>query len=196
MAEILDVELAKTCNIGPTRESAIPDGDAWACPASLYTASRFARPGLLLAGDAGSFIDPLSSFGVKKALSSGWLAGIVIHTSLVDAPMADTAVGFFDRREREVPELPPDIGRVLRIDADAPVGARDLFAFGSLAEEALVVHDGIDRIEVTPQTGLARVGGARFPKGYQVFEAIGFDDGADGEPRTADDLELGRVSVS
>jgi quinohemoprotein amine dehydrogenase len=84
----------------------------------------------------------------------------------------------------------------LSIAADAPVGARDLFAFGSVVEKAVVIHDGIDRIEVTPNRGMARVGGANFPKGYQVFEAHGFDDGPDGEPATDDDLDLGRVSAS
>jgi len=83
----------------------------------------------------------------------------------------------------------------LRVDAAATVGARDLFAYGALLQGALVVHDGIDRIEVTPGRGMARVGGANFPKGYQVFEAHGFDDGPDGEPDTDDDLDLGRVSV-
>lgn len=98
----LDAELDKTARIGPIRRGAEPLGPAWACPASLYTAARFGRPGLLLVGDAGSFIDPLSSFGVKKALSSGWLAGVVVHTALADPGMEDTAVRFFEEREREV----------------------------------------------------------------------------------------------
>ena len=34
----------------------------------------------LLAGDAGSFIDPLSSAGVKKALASAWLAAVAVST--------------------------------------------------------------------------------------------------------------------
>ena len=84
----------------------------------------------------------------------------------------------------------------LSIDGDARVGARDLFAFGSSVESAIVVHDGVDRIAVTPETGMARVGGANFPKGYQAFEAVGYDDGPDGEANTEDDLELGRVDVS
>ncbi len=99
---LLRAELAKTRHIGPALASAIPVADAWACPASLYTSTRFGRPGLLLAGDAGSFIDPLSSYGVKKALSSGWLAGVVAHTALVDPEMTETAVTFFDQRERTV----------------------------------------------------------------------------------------------
>jgi quinohemoprotein amine dehydrogenase len=84
----------------------------------------------------------------------------------------------------------------LNIAEEALVGGRDLFAYGSLVEDALVVHDGVDRIEVTPQAGMARTGGAAFPKAYQVFEALGFDDGPDGEPDTEDDLALGRVEVS
>jgi flavin-dependent dehydrogenase len=102
VAALLERELARTCRIGPGLAGAAPAGEAWACPASLYTASRFGRPGLLLAGDAGSFIDPLSSFGVKKALSSGWLAAIVVHTALADPPMQAVAIDFFDRREAQV----------------------------------------------------------------------------------------------
>jgi len=98
----LDAELDKARRVGASRVGAVPLGRAWACPASLYTSTRFGRPSLLLVGDAGSFIDPLSSFGVKKALSSGWLAAVVVNTALVDAPMRDVAVGFFDEREREV----------------------------------------------------------------------------------------------
>jgi hypothetical protein len=102
IAAMLARELAKTRHIGPALRGATLDGEAWACSASLYRASRFGRARLLLAGDAGSFIDPLSSFGVKKALSSGWLAGIAAHTALVDPAAVETAVEFFDRREAEV----------------------------------------------------------------------------------------------
>ena len=84
----------------------------------------------------------------------------------------------------------------LKIDTDAVVGARDLFAFESTLEGAIIVHDGIDRIVVTPATGMARIGGASFPKGYQTFDAIAYNDGPDGEAVTEDDLELGRVDVS
>jgi len=99
---ILDAELGKAPLVGGLRSGARPLGPTWACPASLYVASRFARPGLLLVGDAGSFIDPLSSFGVKKALSSGWLAGVAAHTALVDPAMSAAALDLYDRRERDV----------------------------------------------------------------------------------------------
>ncbi len=84
----------------------------------------------------------------------------------------------------------------LQIAAGAAIGARDLFAHGTLVENALVVHDGVDRIEVTPKTGMARTGGEAFPKGYQTFDAIGYDNGPDGEANTDDDLKLGRVPVT
>src|SRR5206468_265543 len=51
----------------------------WACDAALYSSNRYAGPRFLLVGDAGSFIDPLSSFGIKKALASAWLASIVVN---------------------------------------------------------------------------------------------------------------------
>lgn len=102
LGRVLERELGTTRLLGRSREGAEAVGEAWACPASLYRASRYGREGLLLAGDAGSFIDPLSSYGVKKALSSGWLAGIVANTALIEPEMARTAVDFFDAREREV----------------------------------------------------------------------------------------------
>jgi flavin-dependent dehydrogenase len=74
----------------------------WGADASAYDAHRYAGEQFLLVGDAGSFIDPLSSFGVKKALASGWLAAIVAHTALSQPGMRAHALAFFDRRERDV----------------------------------------------------------------------------------------------
>jgi flavin-dependent dehydrogenase len=79
-------------------------GEPWACDASGYTANRFAGPGFMLVGDAGSFVDPLSSFGVKKALASAWLAAVVVHTCLQEPSMEAAALDFFDSRERTMYE--------------------------------------------------------------------------------------------
>jgi len=70
--------------------------------ASMYSSAAYAGDGWLVVGDAASFVDPLSSAGVKKALASGWLAAIVAHTSLVNSGMAATARQFFADREAEV----------------------------------------------------------------------------------------------
>jgi len=95
-------ELAKAPNLGARLEGAVTQDDAKACPASLYTNEAFAGDGYLLVGDAGSFIDPLSSYGVKKALASGWLAAVTLNTILTDESMKSTALEFFDAREKEV----------------------------------------------------------------------------------------------
>jgi flavin-dependent dehydrogenase len=70
--------------------------------ASMYWSERYVDDSALLVGDAGSFIDPLSSAGVKKALASGWLAAVAVHTSLVRPAMQRHALAFFDARETEV----------------------------------------------------------------------------------------------
>jgi flavin-dependent dehydrogenase len=74
----------------------------FACDASVYYSDRYAGPGFFLVGDAGSFIDPLSSFGVKKALASAWMAAVAAHTCLIDSSRADAAIAFFDAWERRV----------------------------------------------------------------------------------------------
>lgn len=74
----------------------------WGRDASLYTARRYAGPGLLIAGDAGAFIDPLSSFGVKKAMVSAWVAAVVVNTCLVRPEMQEAALQFFNDRETQV----------------------------------------------------------------------------------------------
>ena len=60
---------------------------------------------------------------------------------------------------------------------------------------ALVVYDRIDGLKVNPAAGMARVGGNVFPKQLQQFEAVGINNGLDGKSGTADDLNLGIVSV-
>jgi hypothetical protein len=74
----------------------------WGRDASPYTSRQFCGPGFLFAGDAASCIDPLSSFGVKKAMVSGWTAAVVANTWLRRPEMRDAALCFHDDRERQV----------------------------------------------------------------------------------------------
>ena len=83
----------------------------------------------------------------------------------------------------------------VRTDADAATGGRDLVLDQTAATGAVTVYDEVDRIEVTPRAGMARVGGVRFPKQFQQFEARAWHDGPDGEPATEDDLDLGMVDA-
>lgn len=83
----------------------------------------------------------------------------------------------------------------VRVAADASVGARDVFVGPVTRTGAIAVYDEIQRITVSPVAGMARVGGANFPKQIAQFEAIAHHNGADGEPDTDDDIDLGRVDV-
>ena len=70
--------------------------------ASMYHAMRYVDDNVLLVGDAASFLDPVSSAGIKKALASGWLAAVAVHTALERPAMRETALAFFASREAEV----------------------------------------------------------------------------------------------
>ena len=74
----------------------------FACDASLYTSTVFAGRNFVLVGDAASTIDPLSSFGVKKALASAWLAAVAVDTALAHPDRQGLALELFSRRERQM----------------------------------------------------------------------------------------------
>jgi flavin-dependent dehydrogenase len=81
------------------RGSALIDGPSgW--DASMYVAERMTGGDWLLAGDASSFVDPLSSAGVKKAMASGWLAAVAVNTALGEPALRATAFDFYATRER------------------------------------------------------------------------------------------------
>ena len=94
-------ELVKTRHL-PALLSGLSLQRVWARDASLYTSVRFADGPVILVGDAGAAIDPLSSFGVKKALASAWVGAVAVHTALIDGARAEAAFEFFTEREREV----------------------------------------------------------------------------------------------
>ena len=100
MQAAYDAELRQTYALRSLVGGATRAGAAWACDATPYSATRVFEDGLLLVGDAASFVDPLSSFGVKKALASAWLASVVVHTALTDGAAASSALELFADRER------------------------------------------------------------------------------------------------
>ena len=93
-------ELEKVTPLGALVSGAELVEGPWGADASLYSARQYAGSGWLLLGDAGTAIDPLSSFGVKKALASAWLGAVAVHTALINPAMSADAFAFFDRRER------------------------------------------------------------------------------------------------
>lgn len=100
LADAYRSELARTDMLSALVKGATMVEPPWGCDASPYFAPVAARDGMLLVGDAASFVDPLSSFGVKKALASAWLASVAVHTSLLDSSMATVALGMFSHREQ------------------------------------------------------------------------------------------------
>jgi flavin-dependent dehydrogenase len=86
-------------------QSTIPSGalivgEPFARDATPFFAGGVASEGVLRAGDAASFVDPMSSYGIKKALASGWLAAVVVNTCLDDPSLAPHATALHEQRER------------------------------------------------------------------------------------------------
>ena len=92
-------ELARVPGLSSLTRDATQLGEPFARDASAYRCQRVCGPGVLLVGDAASFVDPLSSFGIKKALASAWLGAVVVHTCLTDAAMTEPALALFEARE-------------------------------------------------------------------------------------------------
>ncbi|MGE0461227.1 MAG: NAD(P)/FAD-dependent oxidoreductase [Vicinamibacterales bacterium] len=95
-------EVGKTARLQALLAPATLEAGPTGWDASMYSSTTYAGSDWLVVGDAASFVDPLSSAGVKKALASGWLAAIVAHTALRNPSMASTALAFFTAREAEV----------------------------------------------------------------------------------------------
>jgi quinohemoprotein amine dehydrogenase len=86
---------------------------------------------------------------------------------------------------------------VVDVAQNAAVGLRDLFVTGAAPRiGALVVYERVDSIKVKPDWAMARIGGNTFPKMLAQFEAWAYQNGPDGKPDTADDIEIGPVDAS
>jgi flavin-dependent dehydrogenase len=97
-------EMAKTRSFQRLLAQSEMPAAPWGRDASPYTSRQFSGPGFLFAGDAASCIDPLSSFGVKKAMVSGWAGAVVANTCLRHPSRRQAALDFHEERERQVYE--------------------------------------------------------------------------------------------
>lgn len=76
-------------------------------------------------------------------------------------------------------------------------GKRDISVGRASLSNAIAVYDRVDSIRVLPGTSIARLGGAsQRPKGYEQFEVMAYNRGADNKSNTADDVELGPIEVN
>jgi flavin-dependent dehydrogenase len=66
-----------------------------------YSVSTYAGNRWILAGDAGSFLDPVFSTGVSIAMESGIEAATELHRALVRNDFSDASFAAFSRRQRK-----------------------------------------------------------------------------------------------
>jgi flavin-dependent dehydrogenase len=90
----------RTRTLSALVEGARRDGEVFARDASPYHARLYAEQGVMLVGDAAAFVDPLSSYGIKKALASAWLASVCVHSILTNSAVQSAALELFNARER------------------------------------------------------------------------------------------------
>jgi quinohemoprotein amine dehydrogenase len=144
------------------------------------------------------FNDPIVLGLDRTALQTGGVREVRIYGANLPANVAASAIDFGRgvTVKRVVSATPEMVRAEVEVAKDATVGPRDVSIAGVVREAAAMVYDKIDAIKVTPQAGMARVGGANFPKQFQQFEAVAYHNGADGKPDTKDDLKLGMVDVT
>jgi flavin-dependent dehydrogenase len=95
-------EIAKTREFKHLITGASMIDGPWGWDVSPYDSVEYANDDWMLVGDAGSFVDPLSSAGVKKALASAWLAAVAVNTALKNPSLRADAFEFFSAREAEI----------------------------------------------------------------------------------------------
>lgn len=80
------------------------------------------------------------------------------------------------------------------VDAGAQPGYRRVSVGGAALEQGFAVYDRVDRVEVSPAFGIARVGGGKTDPVAAQFDAAAWQDvpGADGKPVA---LRLGHLPV-
>ena len=142
--------------------------------------------------------DPMVLGLDRTALQTAGVREVGIYGHNFPAAVGASAIDFGRGVEvKRVVSATPDVVRVeVEVAKDAAPGPRDVSVAGVVRPSAVMVFDKVDAIKVTPQAGMARVGGINFPKQYQQFEAVAYHNGADGKPDTKDDLNLGPVEVT
>jgi quinohemoprotein amine dehydrogenase len=97
---------------------------------------------------------------------------------------------------RIVSRTPGEVVAELDVASNAVPGKRDTAFRRSVLEGVIAVYDRVDYIKVLPEASIAHLGSDVHPKGYEQFEAIAYQRGADDKLNTADDVELGPIDVT
>ncbi|HEX7874328.1 MAG TPA: quinohemoprotein amine dehydrogenase subunit alpha [Sphingobium sp.] len=144
---------------------------------------------------AGPTVASVTPYALKSG-SKGASVHIIGDNLPATIKPADIDLGAGVTVQKIVSATPGELVVSVDVAPGATDGQRDVNVAGAVLEKALPVYSKLDYLKVTPDTGLARLGGGKHPKGYQQFEAIGYLKGADGKPNTADDIAVGPVDVT
>jgi quinohemoprotein amine dehydrogenase len=91
---------------------------------------------------------------------------------------------------------PTEITLQIAVAPGLPASPHPVSVKGVMAPQTLTVYQKVDYIKVSPDANFARLGGTIAPKQYAEFQALGFANGEDGKPGTADDVSLGPVPAA
>jgi quinohemoprotein amine dehydrogenase len=140
--------------------------------------------------------DPIV-LGVAESKIKSGAAGQELHLFGANLPTrvapADLNAGPGVTVDRVVSSTANQLVVAVSVAPNATPGRRAVFLAGATGDASVAVYDTIDFIKVLPLAGMARVGGANFPKQLQQFEAVAYANGPDAKPNTKDDIELGLV---
>ena len=143
--------------------------------------------------------DPTVAAVTPSAVKTG-SKGVEIHIygdSLPEKPSAqDIDLGGGLKVTKVLSASPREVVVSVDVADTAQPGLRDVGVKGAVLVGGLPVYDTVAYLKVTPETALARLGGLKFDKGFQQFEAIGYAAGPDGKAHTSDDFAIGAVPVS
>jgi flavin-dependent dehydrogenase len=146
-------ELAKTRAFTKILEGASLSAGPTGWDASTYGAHQYAGDDWLLVGDAASFIDPLSSAGVKKALASAWLAAVAVNTAVKTPSMRAPAFEFFSAREQEIERYYAAESRAFLAAAarehDRPFWATRAADFDGTSRDTDAIRQAFDRLKTS-----------------------------------------------
>ena len=113
-----------------------------------------------------------------------------------DVKASDVSLGPGTTVRRIVSNNAHEIVAEVDVSATAPPGKRDVALRGAVLRGAFAVYDRVDYVKVTPESSMAAFADEMYARGYQQFEAIGYQRSPDGKAHTADDLELGTMDAS
>jgi quinohemoprotein amine dehydrogenase len=142
--------------------------------------------------------DPIV-LGVAQPMIKAGTAGQELRLYGANLPSrvtaADLNLGPGITVDRVTTATPTQLVAAINVSKETAPGRRSVFVAGATGSATVAAYSTIDFVKVSPQAGLARVGGANFPKQYQPFEAVAYANGPDGKPNTKDDIELGVVDA-